>query len=168
MKKPKFLTPRRKYEVNENHWLVKYGRRRQADLATLEGKAELFKQWGRMPEDWELAFVEEMRGLQEAGVRFNEVLSKVLPDVVGEAGTDVMGVSLKRKEKTDPKAFVKAVRKAFGPSAKDVVVKVGELAKRGWAPREDREETLYRSLLDAIHDSDDPHEPEIRSRPLEQ
>ncbi len=162
VRRPRFLTPRRKYEVDETSWLVKWGRPKLASTLTLLQRIPpavrmlvITMKWGRIPKSWELSFVDKMNSLEGVGISFREVLKEHLPSVLGEAPSEVLGVWLGRSARTDPKAFVKAVEKTFGPSAKGVIVRLSELANPE-AMLEERKpvEAPYQSLIDVINATD--------------
>jgi len=113
---PKFLVPRRKYEVDESMLIVKIGRARllpavnsvRRPLAPAERELVAFGhhvsaavgvelrrivlliQWGRIPKPWELSFVSKMKEAESQGIPFPEVLQTDLPKVLGEGPSEVL------------------------------------------------------------------------------
>jgi hypothetical protein len=170
---PRILTPRRKYEVNESMWLVKFGRPKIATIlrwgrslmpiarsvrrsvASGGRKTVLFLQWRRMPKDWELSFVTKMKTTESQGIPFPEVLHANLPSVIGDAPSEVLLRWVGKKGRSQPKRFVKAVAETFGPSGKPIIVGLEhvlnpeEMLQAHRAPEEP-----FKSLIDAIQRAD--------------
>jgi len=191
MRIPKFLTPRRKYEVNESMRLVQFGRAhfslllregkmllvqarsspktlvpRLARLGTYGHSARsfiargarkpiLFVQWGRMPKDWELSFVDSMKSMDAQGIPFTEVLRTDLPSVIGEAPAGVLIRWVGRRGRSQPKRFVKAVDKMFGKSGKRIIVGLeNQLDPKKMLDARKEPEEPFQSVIDAIREAD--------------
>jgi hypothetical protein len=174
---PRFLTPRRKYEVDESKWLVRFGRpkvefmlrlaRKSMPIAlstadsiqrTVVGgghKMVLFFQWRRMPKEWELSFVTKMKSMESRGISFPEILRTDLPSVLGEVPSDVLLRWVGRKARSQPKRFVKAVADTFGPSGKPIIIGLENALdpERMLQTRREPEEQ-FQSLIDAIQKAD--------------
>jgi hypothetical protein len=173
MRIPRFLTPRRKYEVDESMWLVKFGRPKvamivrwgrtmvplansvQRSVVRQRHRAVLFIQWRRMPKEWELSFVSKMKSTESRGIPFPEVLHTNLPAVIGDAPSEVLLRWVGRKARSQPKRFVNAVADAFGPSGKPIIVgleKVLDTEKMLEAHR--KPEEPFQSVINAIQQAD--------------
>jgi hypothetical protein len=152
VRKPRFLTPRRRYEVNESMQLVQFGRAKlSATLRFLE-KVVLFIEWGRVPRQWEVSFVAKMKSMEAKGISFPDVLRTYLPTVYGDAPSEVLFNWVGRKARHQPKAFVQAVSKMFGPSAKSIVGKLENVADPEAMLEARRPAELpFQSLVDAIN-----------------
>jgi hypothetical protein len=142
---PKFLVLRRRYEVDESMWLVKFGRSKgkvfvkwgiatvrlgnSAKKKATEGghKFVLVLQWGRMPKEWELSFVSKMKSAEARGISFHEVLRTDLPSVIGEGPSDVLLRWIGKEGRNQPKRFVKAVVDTFGPSGQRIITSLESL-----------------------------------------
>jgi len=191
MRIPKFLTPRRKYEVNESMRLVQFGRA-HFDLLLRKGKMLLdlarstpdtlvprlvrlgtyshstrlfisrearelilFVQWGRMPHDWELSFVDSMKSMEAQGIPFAEVLRTELPSVIGDAPAGVLIRWIGRRGRSQPKRFVKAVDKMFGKSGKRIIVGLeNQLDPKKMLDARKEPEEPFQSVIDAIREAD--------------
>jgi hypothetical protein len=153
--KPLMKSPmRRKYEVDESHWLVRRARSfpRRA-LFTLRRTALTFK-WGRVPKIWELSFVDRMRYLEKKGLTFDEVLRSTLPQLFGADTSHVLRTWIGEEARCDPERFARSISKMFGASARnvlgsiDMLVDEASLLKKK-APRE----PPVQSLLEAMQRS---------------
>jgi hypothetical protein len=117
MKPPGFLKLRRKYEIDESHWLVVYARRQLRNL-------RLFSEWKGFPSSQEISFVARMNELEAQGFPFRKVIGITAPKVMGEGPGQVMLRWVGRKANQKPIAFVKALRKEFGRSSAQVLAKM--------------------------------------------
>ena len=188
---PRFLVPRRKYEVNESLWIVKFGRpklvlllrgSRRAILylllagagfgmiivragmlanslwrgfSSLGRKTVLFCQWGRMPKEWEVSFVQKMKSAESQGVPFPEVLQTNLPLVLGEAPSDVLMRWVGRKARSQPRQFVDSVNEMFGKSGKRIIIGLRDTLDPGkMLEAKEPEEEKFQALIDAIQQAD--------------
>jgi hypothetical protein len=118
---PGFLTPRRKYEVDESQQIVIFGRAKLRQAQAFMGQVFLIIQWRRRPKPWELSFVVKMKSIESRGISFSEVLRKCLPNLFGEAPSQVLYSWVGKKARTQPKHFAKEASKMFGGSAKSVL-----------------------------------------------
>jgi hypothetical protein len=169
---PKFLTPRRRYAVDESMGLVKFGRSHGAKLmpygrklvrygravgrwlGTQERKSVLVLQWRGFPQEWELSFVSKMKSLEEQGVNLQEVLKSNLPQVIGEAPSDVLLRQVGRKARSHPKAFAKTVNHMFGDSGKKIIVGLNSIDLGPWLEARTRVEDPWKSVVEAIQQAD--------------
>jgi len=178
---PKFLTPRRKYEVNESMSLVKFGRSRllpalrltrrilmrlgrelvvfgHSSAVVLNRQARnivLFFQWRKIPKSWELSFESKMKSAESQGIPFAEVLQTNLPLVLGDAPSEVLLRWVGRKARSQPRQFAKNVSKMFGPSGKRIITGLEER----YRPEEmlevhEEPEEPFQALIDAIEKAD--------------
>jgi hypothetical protein len=154
-RKPRFLTPRRKYQVDESMWLVKFGRPKVEMLMRQGQKVVLFVQWRRMPKSWELSFVTKMKIIEAEGITFREVLKTHLPTLFGEAPTEVLLRWIGKRARTQPKRFVKTVADMFGNSAKAIITGLESLADPDEMLEAHKpEEPPFQSLIEAIQQAD--------------
>jgi len=172
-RKPKFLTPRRKYEVDESKWLVRFGRTQWKALKPLAYRAirigragakalhqggrkvVLFIQWRRMPKDWELSFVTKMRSMEALGIPFPEVLKTNLPSLFGEDTSLVLMRWVGRKSRIQPKHFVKSIEDMFGKSAKVIITTLeGQADPDKMLEVRVEAEPPFQSFIDAIQQAD--------------
>jgi len=178
---PKFLVPRRKYQVDESMLLVKIGRTRLLPTARVAQKVSsasgrklvmfgrgtsvslnrqfnetvLFLQWGRRPKPWELTFVMKMKWAESQGIPFTEVLQTNLPLVIGDAPSDVLLRWVGRKARRQPKHFVKTVEKMFGPSGKRIIAGLEyRLSPEEMLEAHEEPEEPFQALIDAIEKAD--------------
>jgi hypothetical protein len=169
---PKFLTPRRKYAVDESMGLVKFGRAYGARLmpygrrlgtyglaagrwlGTQGRKSVLVLRWGGFPREWELTFVSEMKSLESQGVTLQEVLESNLHLVLGEAPSDVLLRQIGRKARSQPKAFVKKINKMFGRSGKKIIGGLNSLDFDAWLDSRRPAEDPWKSVVEAIQRAD--------------
>ena len=178
---PKFLIPRRKYEVDDSMQLVKFGRARvlpyvnwtRRRLAPAEKvliihgrhalvetgvqlrKAILLFQWGRIPKPWELSFVSKMKEAESQGIPFPEVLQTNLPLILGEAPSEVLLRWVGRKARSQPKHFAKVIAKMFGPSGKRVIMGLEDRFNPNEMLRDPEEpEAPFQALIDSIESAD--------------
>lgn len=163
---PRSLTPRRKYEVDENNWLVihfgPFVRRSWRFLYPLSVRAyrnlrivPMAVRWHRWPRAYELAFVNKMDGLRDLGIAFSDVLRATLPGLIGEAPTDVMRRWVGLKAWTDPEHFALAMDSTFGKSGKMIVTGVDRLVDPdGMLAAQQPTEPMYKSLVEAIERAD--------------
>ena len=157
---------RRKYEVDESHWLVvrsrAFIRRALTELGAFRRRAffelrraALAPKWGRVPRAWELSFIDRMRDVQKKGLSFDEVLRSTLPNLFGEDGSHVLRTWVGKKGRNDPERFARTVSHMFGASARDVLGSVDSLTDENSMLEEKApQEPPYRSLLEAIQRSD--------------
>jgi len=178
---PKFLVPRRRYEVDESMLLVKIGRSKllpavnsaRSTLAPVEKGLTLFGhyfsvtvghqlhnailliQWGRMPKHWELSFVSKMKEAETQGIPFPEVLQQSLPMVLGEGPSEVLLRWVGRKARSQPKHFAKAVAKMFGPSGRRIITGIEDrFSPEDMLETDEEPEEPFQALIDAIEKSD--------------
>ena len=184
LKLPKALVPRRKYEVDESMWLVKFGRAQlamldkrgaqlmgvqdsafaslsnkklslSANIARQMSKPALFFSWRRIPKDWELNFVDSMKEMEAQGIPFFEVLSTELPSVIGDAPSEVLLRWVGRGGRSQPKRFLNAVHKMFGKSSRRIVVGlVNQLDPQKMLDSRKAPEEPFQSVIDAINEAD--------------
>ena len=178
---PKFLVPRRKYEVDESMTIVKIGRSKilpavrltQRELTPVSRemivlghgawattsrqlpKVILLFQWGRMPRPWELSFVAKMKEAESQGIPFPEVLQTNLPVVLGEAPSEVLLRWVGKKARSQPKHFAKVVAKMFGPSGKRIIVGLEKtFSPQDMLQTHEEPDEPFQALFDAIERSD--------------
>jgi len=178
---PKFLAPRRKYEVDESMLLVKIARSKllpplnpaRRALAPVEKGLMIFGhyfsvtlghqmhnvilliQWGRVPKAWELSFVSKMKEAESQGIPFTEVLQTSLPMVLGEAPSEVLLRWVGRKARSQPKHFAKAVSKMFGPSGRRIITGIEDrFSPQDMLATDEEPEEPFQALIDAIEKSD--------------
>jgi hypothetical protein len=170
---PKFLTPKRRYAVDESNGLVKFGRSHGAKLmpygrkigtygraagrwlGSQGHKSVLVLQWGRFPQEWELTFVSKMKSLEGQGVKLQEVLKSNLPLVIGESPSDVLLRQIGRKARSQPKAFAKTVSHMFGNSGRKIIVGLNSVDLDTWLEARNKVEDFpWKSAVDAIHEAD--------------
>jgi hypothetical protein len=170
---PKFLTPRRKYVVDESTWLVKFGRSHGRKLmpymwrlgtyshaaghwlGSKGQRAASVLQWGGFPQEWELSFVSRMKTLEGQGVNLQEVLKSNLPQVIGEAPSEILLRQIGHKARSQPKAFAKTVNHMFGNSGKKIIVGLNSVNWDAWLEARNRvEEAPWKSVVDAIQQAD--------------
>lgn len=177
---PRFLVPRRKYEVDESMWLVKFGRPKatlvlkrareftplarsvQRVLVRQGQKTVLFIQWRRMPKEWELSFVSRMKSMQSRGIAFPVILNTSLPSVIGDGPSEVLLRWVGSKARSQPKQFVKVVDKMFGPSGKRIITGLEhDLDPQEMLGAHGEPEEPFQSLIDAIQrvDATKPNQP---------
>lgn len=183
LKLPKALLLKRRYQVDESMWIVKFGRPKvrvlimvgrraysvgksgTAVLAPIGGagkralvrggrKTVLFFQWGRVPAEWELYFVSRMKSLEARGVTLQEILRFNLPLVIGEAPAEVLLRQIGRKARSQPKAFASTVNQMFGHSGKKLVVGLNSLDLEAWLEDRNRVDEPWKSVVDAIQQAD--------------
>jgi len=173
VKKPRLLTTRRKYEVDESKWLVKFGRARWKEINPLAGrfvsfvfatgrglfhqgqKAVWFVQWGRVPKAWELSFVFKMKSMEARGITFQEVLKTNLPSLFGEDTAEVFLRWVGKKARTQPKRFAKTATAMFGNSAKQIITSLERLADPDKMLETKKEvDPPFQSLIEAIQRAD--------------
>ena len=166
---PRFLVLRRKYEVNESMWLVKFGRPKvtmimkwargftpiarsvQRGLVRQGQKTVLFIQWRRMPKEWELSFVSKMKSMESRGIAFPVILHTSLPSVIGDGPSEVLLRWVGSRARSQPKQFVEVVGKMFGPSGKRIITGLeGNLDPQETLGAQEEQEEPFQSLIDAI------------------
>ena len=178
---PKFLTPKRKYEVNESMSLVKFGRSRLLPALRLTQRillrlsrelvvfghssavvltrqthnVVLFFQWRRIPKSWELSFESRMKSAEAQGIPFAEVLQTNLPLVLGDAPSEVLLRWVGRKARSQPRQFAKTVSKMFGPSGKRIITGLEErYSPEKMLEVHEEPEEPFQALIDAIEMAD--------------
>ena len=109
--------------------------------------------WGRVPNDWELAFIAKMRGLQKSGIRFDRVLKITLPRLFGEE-SEILNSWVGEKAGRNPERFVRSVSKMWGPSAHSVIISLDRLTNDKGLFESKANDPPYKSLLEAIQKSD--------------
>jgi hypothetical protein len=114
---PAALKLRRKYEVDESHWLVQYYRRTMKWLRPRAQQMWIVIQWRGLPKDHEVAFVMRMKELEAKGLTFEEVIRSTTPKVFGEVPGQVLLRWIGKKARHSPMDFVKALRRMFGKSS---------------------------------------------------
>jgi hypothetical protein len=171
---PKFLTPKRRYTVDESMGLVKFGRSQGRKLMPfmlrlgtqsraagkwLGSKGQrsiLVLQWGGFPQQWELSFVSKMKSLEGQGARLPEVLMSNLPQVIGEAPSEILLRQIGRKARSQPKAFAKTINHMFGNSGKKIIVGLNSVDLDAWLEARNRvEEPPWKSAVEAIQQADE-------------
>jgi hypothetical protein len=171
---PKFLAPKRRYEVDESMWLVKFGRSEakvfvrwgmkfvrlavRAKARAAEGGHELILvlQWGRMPKDWELSFVAKMKSTQARGISFPEILRTDLPSIIGEGPSEVLLRWIGKEGRSQPKRFVKAVSDNFGSSGKPIITGLERvLDPEKFVDSHKSIEDEFQGLIAAIREADE-------------
>jgi len=147
---------KRKYEIDESHWLVRRGRGFSHDALFSLRRVVLTLKWKRVPTLWEISFIDRMRELQKAGLTFDEILRATLPQIFGDDTSEVLRTWIGRKARTNPERFARSVSKMFGASARNVLGSVDSLTDEAslFAKRVPQE-PAYKSLLDAINRSDE-------------
>jgi uncharacterized membrane protein len=124
--------------------------------------------WRRVPEVWEMAFIDRMKAAEGMGISLPEVLRDTLPRIMGIEGTRVLGHWTGKRSMLDPETFVREMAKLFGRSSKQVVMAVFNGLDEGkiLADRSP-EEPKYQSLVDAINRADERKAmlEEMRERP---
>jgi hypothetical protein len=171
--RPRFLTPRRKYEVDESKWLVKFGRARWKELKPLalrsakvalatwkvlihQGqKVVWFVQWRRMPKAWELSFVSKMKSMEARGIAFQDVLRLHLPSLFGDDTAEVLLRWVGKKARTQPRRFAETATSMFGNSAKPIITSLERLADPDKMLEAKKEvDPPFQSLIEAIQRAD--------------
>lgn len=118
-------------------------------------RAGLAIRWRRVPEVWELGFIDRMKAAEERGVSFPEVLRDTLPGIMGIDGASILGYWAGKKSMVSPEAFVRQMARMFGPSSKSVVTKVFDgLNEAKLLAKKAPVEPGYKSLVDAINEAD--------------
>jgi len=148
--------------VPQGRKLVALGRSVGPTLVRQSRKPVLFFQWGRIPREWELSFVAEMKSMESRGIAFPVVLHTSLPSVIGDGPSEVLLRWVGGKARSQPKQFVKVVDKMFGPSGKRIItglehdVDPQEMLKSHEEPEEP-----FQSSIDAIQrvDATKPNQP---------
>jgi hypothetical protein len=153
--RPPLLKLRRKYEVDDSYWLVRGSRSTSFRFLFALHRAALTLKWGRIPRTWELSFIDRMKGLEEVGLTFDEVLCSTLPQLFGEDTSEILRAWIGRKARCNPERFARTISEMFGASARSVLGSVDKLTDEvsllmKKAPRE----PPYQSLLEAIRRSE--------------
>jgi len=147
---------RRKYEIDESYWLVRRWRSFSREAFLSLRRTVLAFKWRRIPKVWELSFIDRMRGLEKDGLTFDEILRSALPQLFGEDTSLVLRSWIGRKARTNPERFARSISKMFGDSARSVVVSIDKLTdENSLLGKKAPQEPPYKSLLDAIHKSDE-------------
>jgi hypothetical protein len=153
--RPPFLKMKRKYEVDESYWLVRESRSTSRRALLTLRRAALFFKWGRVPEIWELSFIDRMRKLQRAGVAFDEVLRSTLPEIFGEDTSLVLRTWVGRKARRNPERFTRSISEMFGASSRNVLGSVDSLVdEASLLQKKVPREPPIQCLLDAIQRAD--------------
>ena len=119
-------------------------------------KPILFFQWGRVPKDWELSFVDNMKTMESQGIPFAEVLSTDLPLVIGEAPSEVLMRWVGKGGRSQPKRFVKAVNEMFGKSGKRIIIGLeNQLDPEKMLDARKEPEEPFQAVIDAIREADE-------------
>jgi hypothetical protein len=111
--------------------------------------------WGRIPQTWELDFIVRMKELQKTGVRFDQVLKTVLPQLFGDDTSVVLSSWIGKKATRSPERFVRSVSKMWGPSAHTVIVSINNLTGDPNLFKKEPLEPPIQSLLEAIKKADE-------------
>ncbi|MGD0478419.1 MAG: hypothetical protein ABSB29_09685 [Nitrososphaerales archaeon] len=153
--RPPFLKMRRKYEVDKSHWLVRRSRSFPRRFLFALRRVALTLKWGRVPEIWELFFIDGMREREKKGLAFHEVLRSTLPQLLGEDTSEVLRTWIGEKARRSPEQFARSVSGMFGASARSVLGSIDKLADE--ASRFEKkapQEPPIQSLLEAIQRSE--------------
>ena len=146
---------RRKYEVDESKWLVRYWRPKLVRARNAALGLVLIAQWGRLPRSWELSFIANMKDIEAQGLTFDEVLRSTLPSLVGEAPTEILRAWIGRKAWRKPDRFAKTMAKMFGASSKSILTGISQLADpEGMLEMKRPRDPPYQSLIEAIQHSE--------------
>ena len=178
---PRFLTPRRRYEVDEQMLIVKIGRSKLVpvlvparrtlaplgrELVVLGRKTAvllnrqlrmtvLFFQWRRIPKAWELSFVSKMKSAEAQGIPFPEVLQTNLPLVLGDVPAEVLLRWVGRKARSQPKQFAKVVAKMFGPSGRRIISGLEDrFSPQDMLAVTEEPEAPFQALIDSLERAD--------------
>jgi hypothetical protein len=154
--RPPLPKMRRRYEVDESYWLVRRSRSfpRRA-LFTLR-RAALTLKWGRIPNTWELSFIDRMKELENVGLTFDEVLRSTLPQLFGDDPSHVLRFCIGRKARCNAELFTRTISKMFGSSARSVLSSMEMLSDEvSLLEKNTPREPPYQSLLDAIERSEE-------------
>ena len=147
----KFGRPKVALVMKWGHRLIPYALSFERAVARQGRRMVLFIHWGRMPKQWELSFVAQMKSLESMGIPFPEVLDTYLPSVLGEVPSDVLVRWVGKKARSQPKRFVKTVGKMFGPSGKRIITSLeGRLDPEKMLEPEVADDEPFQSMIDAI------------------
>lgn len=142
---------RRKYEVDESYWLVRFARSFLCRALFTLRRAALTLKWGRVPETWELLFIDRMGELEKVGLTFDEILQSTLPQFLGEDTSDVLSSWIGAKARCSPERFARSISEMFGASARNVLGNIDILIDEvSLLEKKAPEEPPYQSLLEAI------------------
>jgi hypothetical protein len=161
---------RRRYEVDESYLLVRRSRSFPRRFLFVLRRAALTLKWGRIPNRWELAFIDRMKELENVGLTFDEVLRSTLPQLFGEDPSHVLRFCIGPKARCNAEKFVRTISKMFGSSARSVLTTMEMLSdEMSLLEMNTPREPPYQSLLDAIERSEagmtvaQPNKPQVRS-----
>ncbi len=113
---------KREYEIDESSWLVRNSRSFPHRACFTLRRVALTVKWGRIPNVWELSFIDRMRQLEKEGLPFNEVLCATLPKLIGVDTSHVLRTWVGRKARHNPEYFTRSISDMFGPSARSVLI----------------------------------------------
>lgn len=142
--------------MDESYWLVRSFRTFVRQVPPTLRIIALTIKWRRVPNPWELSFIDRMRGLEKAGLTFDEILRSALPQLMGEDPSQVLRSWIGKKARTNPEQFARSMSKMFGASARSVLVSINKLAdEESLLEKKVPQEPPYKSLLDAIRRADE-------------
>jgi hypothetical protein len=154
--RPPFLKMRRKYEVDESYWLVRRSRSFPYRFLFALRRAALILKWGRVPQTWELSFIDRMKELEGVGLTFDEVLRSTLPQLFGEDPSHVLRFCMGNKARCIPERFARTVSKMFGASARSVLSSIEMLSDEvNLLEKNTPPEPPYKSILEAIQKAEE-------------
>lgn len=157
---------RRKYVADGSHWLVKRFRSFLRQVPPTLRIVALTVKWGRIPNPWELSFIDRMRELEKKGLAFHEVLRSTLPQLFGEDASEILGSWMGRKARCNPERFSRTISKMFGASARSVIVSIDRLSDEvSLLEKNTPKEPPIQSLLEAIRKAEEGMTVEQPSKP---
>jgi hypothetical protein len=157
---------RRKYVADVSCWLVKCFRSFLRQVPPTLRIVALTVKWGRIPNPWELSFIDRMRELEKKGLAFHEVLSSTLPQLFGEDASEILSSWMGRKARCNPERFTRTISKMFGASARSVIVSIDRLSDEvSLLEKNTPKEPPIQSLLEAIRKAEEGMTVEQPSKP---
>jgi len=138
-----------------SHWFERHLRSIARELPPTLRLLVVTLKWGRIPQTWELDFIVRMKELQKTGVRFDQVLKTVLPQLFGDDTSVVLSSWIGEKATRSPERFVRSVSKMWGPSAHTVIVSINNLTGDPNLFKKAQLEPAIQSLLEAIKKADE-------------
>ena len=160
---PGAAVPRlKRYVADGSHWLERHLKSIARELPPTLRLMAVTIRWGRIPQTWELDFIVRMKELQKTGVRFDQILKTVLPQLFGDDTSVVLSSWIGKKATRSPEMFVRSVSRMWGPSAHSVIVSINKLTEDPGLFKKAPKEPVYKAFLDAIKKADEEAQPSQR------